>query len=421
MRLSTFDQFVTLLRSRDTRAVALDIRGTLLRAPRGGHLTRAFRGAQLSDDLLKAVDAEVPRLVLERYPHTTSVMDWTLVTVLEAGRYAAEHGEQLDSTDLEQAFQRLNVEYRTRSQPLVTDEALLETASALTRMGIRVVFAADGPSQRERDALRAVFPRTAQAYLDLFSSEAAGTNKLGSAYFVRLVEYCAVPASRVLVIGDRMDKDVRPALDVGCEAILIGPETPGVNGTDRFRDITAPVPERIDVGLVLGRFQPLHLEHVRYLEAALDHARHVCVGITHPFNLLEAGGQTRNDARANPLPYWLRRQSVMDWAERSRVGSRISVIPVPLSDMGLRSVLDPESTVLLTDVEPWSQEKRALVEGVGHRVIVLPVGSKRISGTHVRELIRSGDDGWLRLVPELDVDLLRDIRRYVCDGDPGPT
>lgn len=414
MRLTGFPDFLAVLRSTNAALVALDVRGTLLRAPRDGHLTRAFTDSGVTAATLEAMDAQVPDMVLQRYPRSTSVVDWTLVTVLEAGCLAAERGEMLDSTALELAFQRLNVEYRTRSQPLVDDVALLETVRTLNRGGIDVILSADGPAQRERDVLGAVFPRTSAHGVDVFSSEGAGTNKLGDEFFSRLAAHRQLPPSRIMVVGDRLEKDVLPALSAGCEAVLIGETDRPVYQALRFRDIAAPVPERLDSGLVLGRFQPLHKEHVRYIHAALDRVERVTVGITQPFNWFqEAGDGSRNDPHANPLPYWLRERMVLDWAERSGVDSRVSVRPVPLSDLGLRSVVTPGTPILITEVEPWSREKRGVIEAAGYSVVVLPVGDKTMSGTEVRDLIRRGDGRWRQLVPDLADDVLNEIARYV--------
>jgi FMN phosphatase YigB (HAD superfamily)/nicotinamide mononucleotide adenylyltransferase len=410
MRLYGFADFLALVTDADATLVALDVRGTLLRAPRGGHLTRAFTGSGLGAATLAAMDAEVPASVLERYPRSTSVVDWTLVTILEAGRFAAERGEPLDSVVLERAFQRLNAEYRTRSVPLVEDAALLETVRALNRSGVEVILSADGPAQRERDVLRAVFPRTAAYGLEVFSSEEAGTNKLGDAFFARLAEHRRLPPARIVVVGDRLDKDVFPALAAGCAAVLIGETDRPVPQAPGFRDIAAAAPEREGSGLVLGRFQPLHREHVRYLDAALDRVEHLVVGVTHPFDAVpEAGGGPRNDPSANPLPFWLRERILLDWADRNRVASRVTVRPVPLTGESLRSVVAPGTVVLVTEVEPWSLEKRAVIESAGHRVVVLDVGDKTVSGTEVRDLIRRGDPGWRRFVPDLADELLDEI------------
>jgi hypothetical protein len=84
LRLTSFDAFRQLLEDRAAEVVALDVRGTLLQAPRGGRLTRAFAPEGVATATLEAMDEQVPGRVLRLYPATTSVVDWTLVTVLEA-------------------------------------------------------------------------------------------------------------------------------------------------------------------------------------------------------------------------------------------------------------------------------------------------------------------------------------------------
>ena len=41
----------------------------------------------------------------------------------------------------------------------------------------------------------------------------------------------------------------------------------------------------IDIGVVHGRFQPLHLKHMEYILAAKMRCRKLYIGITNPDNL----------------------------------------------------------------------------------------------------------------------------------------
>ena len=60
----------------------------------------------------------------------------------------------------------------------------------------------------------------------------------------------------------------------------------------------------IDIGVVHGRFQPLHLKHMEYILAAKMRCRKLYIGITNPDNLhtRESVHDIRRSERsANPL------------------------------------------------------------------------------------------------------------------------
>lgn len=409
MILHTFSEFSDYVTSCRISLVAIDIRGTLLKAPRGGHLSRALQNKGIPTEVMAHLDSVVPALVLERHREATSVVDWTMVTLLEAVNLASTLGYPIGPLDIESAFQTLNSEYRTKSIALVDDNELRETIISMRQQGVNVIFAADGASQRERDVLRSCLPNTAALDLDVFSSELAGINKLSDAYFTRLVEFYDRRPSDVLIIGDRIDKDVMPALRAGCYAIHVGSTVDANFPTaESMGAILASKRKRIAHAVVLGRFQPFHSEHARYILAALEVADHITVGITHPYADIEEIGDSRNNDGANPLPLWLRSEMILGWARNERVDTRTTVIPIPLSADGLKSAIRGDIPVLVTDVEPWSRKKISLIEAAGFTVNILDVGEKTISGSQIRAMIRNQDHRWREMVPTtVDDDTLK--------------
>ena len=68
-----------------------------------------------------------------------------------------------------------------------------------------------------------------------------------------------------------------------------------------------------DVGVIHGRFQVLHNDHLRYLLAGKDLCRHLVVGITNPDPSLtreESADPHRSRPEANPLTYYERQALV---------------------------------------------------------------------------------------------------------------
>lgn len=155
-------------------------------------------------------------------------------------------------------------------------------------------------------------------------------------------------------------------------------------------------------GIIVGRFQPFHLEHLRFVIAAAKKVDHLWVGITRPFgnHLPEIGGARATDD-ANPLPYWLRFKCVESTLihDAKIPQDTFSILPAPLVP-GIIEQLVPKGTIFLTTfVEEWSLFKEKLFINAGFKVIKLDLGNKKISGTMIRERIRKKDESWKDFIP----------------------
>jgi len=156
-------------------------------------------------------------------------------------------------------------------------------------------------------------------------------------------------------------------------------------------------------GLIVGRFQPFHLEHLRLAVAAAGRVKHLWVGITRPFGkcIPEIGGARAVDG-ANPLPYWLRYQCV-ECALINDAGfspTSFSILPVPLVKEIIKQIV-PRGTVFLTTImEQWGVEKEELFRKSGLETIRMDLGAKTISGTMIRDKIAGRDQSWKDFVPK---------------------
>lgn len=155
--------------------------------------------------------------------------------------------------------------------------------------------------------------------------------------------------------------------------------------------------------LIVGRFQPFHLEHLRLAAAAAEQAEHLWVGITRPFgkHIPEAGGVRDTDG-ANPLPYWLRRRSIETALinDAGLPGSGFSIVAVPLVREMIGQIVPPDTIFLTTIVEEWGVQKEDLFRKAGFGTSRIDLGGRTISGTMIREKIMNKDPGWKDLVPE---------------------
>jgi len=170
--------------------------------------------------------------------------------------------------------------------------------------------------------------------------------------------------------------------------------------------------------LVLGRFQPLHLGHLEYLEAARKRGDHLVVGITNPdSNKLIADRADKNRSRpdSNPFSYFDRYQMITDsLCEDGGDGSEFMIVPAPINTPAEMTPFlpRPEVTVVcITIYDEWGDRKANIMTGLGYEVEVLwrrNVNDRLTSGTKIRHLMRTGGD-WRSFVPPA-------VTRYLDDG-----
>jgi nicotinamide mononucleotide adenylyltransferase len=171
--------------------------------------------------------------------------------------------------------------------------------------------------------------------------------------------------------------------------------------------------------LALGRFQPVHMQHLEYLLATAQRGKHLIVGITNPSRRAPIPSPTaphRAEPEANPFSYFDRYRMIR--ATLLREGMRANTFTIVPAALGSPALLDtlpsPEHMVCYTTInDAWGKEKRRIVEEAGIRVEVLwertdPCGL--ITGTMIRHRIRSGER-WDAFVPEAAASVLREVLR----------
>lgn len=171
---------------------------------------------------------------------------------------------------------------------------------------------------------------------------------------------------------------------------------------------------RIPVAAVHGRFQPLHVQHLRYLLAALERADLVHVGITqfersHLTHVVGAD-EHRGLQSSNPLNYFERAELIGLALEGQGIGrDRFRVSPFPIErPEELQEFLPLDIPILTTRVDSWNDHKIELLKGLGYQVDVLySLDPKGISGSGIREMIARDDEGWVDLVPSTTVGYLK--------------
>ena len=161
-----------------------------------------------------------------------------------------------------------------------------------------------------------------------------------------------------------------------------------------------------EIGVIHGRFQILHNDHLTYLLDGKSLCKHLVVGITNPDPSQvknEAADPLRSTDLANPLTYYERYQLVRAALVEAGVApADFSVVPLPINIPDRYPYYVPLDAVFFLSIyDDWGRRKKSYFESMGLKVHVLRevgVEEKGISGSAVRRRI-AGDRSWENLVP----------------------
>ena len=170
----------------------------------------------------------------------------------------------------------------------------------------------------------------------------------------------------------------------------------------------------IEYGVMHGRFQVFHNDHLEYALAAKARCEHLIVGITNPDTSLAAAESSdphRHTEESNPLNYFERSLLVRcALLEAGVADSAFSIVPFPINHPELLACYVPGSSVhFLTIYDDWGNSKKERLEVAGFRVIVLwdrPLHEKRITGSVLRRSMAAGL-AWEQDVPRGVAALLK--------------
>jgi cytidyltransferase-like protein len=187
-------------------------------------------------------------------------------------------------------------------------------------------------------------------------------------------------------------------------------------GADPHHFASTPSPAGVTppprVGVIHGRFQPLHLGHMEYLLAGGKRCDTLVVGITNPdpwTTQPEHSDPARSLREANPFTYYQRYVMVTEaLADAGLARERLQVVPFPHSfPERLEHYAPPDAQYLLTIYDDWGREKLDRFAQLGLSTQVMwERAEKPISGSLVRAAIRSGQP-WDHLVPAAVARVIR--------------
>ena len=160
------------------------------------------------------------------------------------------------------------------------------------------------------------------------------------------------------------------------------------------------------LGVIHGRFQVLHNDHLKYLHAGKELCEHLIVGITNPDPVLSREDEAdpkRCAQGANPLTYYERHCLVRE----ALLGSGISleeftIVPLPINLPELyRCYVPMEAVFFLTIYDDWGRRKLKTFADLGLKTHILwevPLDEKGISAADIR-LAMVQNKPWEHLVP----------------------
>lgn len=169
------------------------------------------------------------------------------------------------------------------------------------------------------------------------------------------------------------------------------------------------------VGVVHGRFQLLHNDHVKYIMAGMERCERLVIGICNPDEERTSFSDVdphRSYKGSNPFSYYERYQMIKGTLLEMDVDpSRFDIVPFPIDFPKMIFNYAPvDAKYYLTIYDGWGIEKKKVFEELGCDVEVLRhvgIEEKGISGTDVRRFILMGEE-WESLVP-------RYVYRYVTE------
>ena len=165
--------------------------------------------------------------------------------------------------------------------------------------------------------------------------------------------------------------------------------------------------------MIHGRFQPFHLGHLEFLQGAAARVDEVWVGVTNPDPTRikpEPSDPLRHLPESNPYSYWER--LLMIEAAAADVDIAVRVIPFPVNEPELWHAYVPRDVIQFIRLfSEWGGTKLERMREAGYEVVILDEGAaKQISGTDVRDALRSGGE-WEALVPAGVVRVIRSLQR----------
>lgn len=159
-------------------------------------------------------------------------------------------------------------------------------------------------------------------------------------------------------------------------------------------------------GMVHGRFQPFHNEHLDYVLKGLARSDKLIIGITNPEPsefILDKASEHRHLPESNPYTYFQRHEMIVQCIEDCKIDlKKITIIPFHLFNKKKWSYYLPRPDNVVQYVRvfsDWEEKKIELFKKYGFSVNVLDRNApKNVEATQVRKKFNENGN-WKELVP----------------------
>jgi len=172
---------------------------------------------------------------------------------------------------------------------------------------------------------------------------------------------------------------------------------------------------KYDIGVIHGRFQILHNDHMKYLLAGKNLCNHLIIGITNPDPSLTRDSKAnpqRSTSLANPLSYYERYVMIREvFKEKGFKLSQFSIVPFPINIPELIKYYVPMDAVFFLSIyDDWGRQKKKYLESLGLNVHVLwevSLEEKGLNSSDIRDAMINSKP-WEHLVPLSVVKLMKE-------------
>ena len=161
------------------------------------------------------------------------------------------------------------------------------------------------------------------------------------------------------------------------------------------------------LGVIHGRFQLLHNDHMKYLLAGKERCEHLVIGICNPEIDLTKYTQAnphRSKQSSNPLTYFERMECIKySLLEAGVKQEEFDIVPFPINfPEKIFNYAPQNAKYYMTIYDEWGEEKlKSLKENLKLDVEILwkvTLNEKGISASDVRKCIQEGKE-WKQSVP----------------------
>jgi nicotinamide-nucleotide adenylyltransferase len=169
------------------------------------------------------------------------------------------------------------------------------------------------------------------------------------------------------------------------------------------------------MGVIHGRFQMLHNDHLRYLLAGKARCEHLVVGITDPdpsLSKFDPADPNRSRPLSNPLTYFERYTMVKRALLESGLEiTHFSVVPFPIHfPEKYGSYVPLDGIFFLTIYDRWGRKKLEQFRRLGLNTEILwekTLKEKGLTGTEIRNRMIKGEP-WVMDVPKSTAMLVKE-------------